>query len=82
MSLPPPKFLSCPFAFLFVHIFHEGESDKTGRLSRGLGKSQVGPSPGHVFETDKVTDGMTEGSGDRREPLIHPGETRARRDDI
>lgn len=69
MSLPPPKFLSCPFAFLFIHIFHEGESDKIGRLSRGLGKSQVGPSPhtapGHVFETDKVTDGMTEGLEDR-----------------
>lgn len=79
-------FLSCPFAFPFIHIFHEGESGKVGRLSRRLGKSQVGPSPhtapGPVFETDRVTDGMTEGSEDRREPLIHPGEGRTRRDDI
>lgn len=82
----PPTFLPCPFASLFIHIFHEGESDKVGRLSRRLGQSQVGPSPhaapGPVFETDKVTDGMTEGSEDRREPLIHPGEARARRGDI
>lgn len=79
-------FLSCSFAFLFIHIFREGESDKVGRPSRRLGESQVGPSPhtapGPVFETDKVTDGMTEGSEDRRERLIHPGEGRARRDDI
>lgn len=39
-------------------------------------------APGHVFEIDEVTDGMTEGLEDRREPLIYPGEARARRDDI
>lgn len=76
----PPSF------FFFIHIFHEGESDKVGRLCRELGKSQVGAyphtAPGNVFETDEVTDGMTEGSEDRREPLIHPGEAGGRRDDI
>lgn len=51
-----------------------------------MGVGQVGPcphvAPGPLFGTDKVTDGMAEGSEDRGELLIHPGETGARRDDI
>lgn len=82
MFLHPSLFLDLSL----LCLFHKGESGKVARLSRGGGQWQVGllphAVPPHVSQTDKVTDGMTEGLEDRREPLIHSGEAKAKRDDI